>query len=183
MKAPILRGKEIVLKPLDINQAGNYLCWLKDLQVNRFLKMDFSGLNLKKEREYIKNSLLNKSKLNWAIYTKGGIHIGNTGLHDIDKKKNLKAIWGIFIGDRNYWGKGLGTDVLKTVLKYCFIKLKLNRVELGVFKFNPRAIKCYEKCGFKQEGIKKQAVRKNGKFIDEIIMGIIKSEYKKLNNK
>ena len=54
---------------------------------------------------------------------------------------------------------------------------------MGVFKFNPRGIRCYKKCGFKIEGIKKQSVRKNGKFVDEIIMGITKDDYNKLNKK
>ncbi|OGF24274.1 hypothetical protein A3H09_02875 [Candidatus Falkowbacteria bacterium RIFCSPLOWO2_12_FULL_45_13] len=183
MKGPTLKGKKIILKPLVIRQAENYMRWLKDSEVTKFLSNDFSSLNLKREKEFIKKSNRNKTNLRWAIYTKTGAHIGNTGLHEIDRKKNLKASWGVMIGEKSYWGQGLGTDVLKTVLKYCFGKLKLNRVELGVFKFNPRGIRCYKKCGFKIEGIKKQSVRKNGKFVDEIIMGITKDDYNKLNKK
>ena len=142
--------------------------------------MDGKGLNLGKEKEYIKNSLINKSKLNWAIYTNQGALIGTTGINGIDRI-NKKCSWGIFIGDKNYWGQGLGTDVLRIILKYAFNKLKLNRVELGVFPHNPRGIRCYEKCGLKVEGVKRQAIRKNGKFIDDIIMGITKDDYNKLN--
>lgn len=182
MKAPTLKGRRVILKPLKISQAENFLRWIKDNQVNKFLIVDGRGLTLEKEKEYIKNSLADKKRMNWAIYTKDGAHIGNTGLHDIDKK-NLKAVWGIFIGDKNYWGQGLGTDTLRTVLEYCFKKLKLNRVELGVFKFNPRGQRCYKKCGFRVEGVKKQAIKKNGKFIDDIIMGITKNDYNKLNKK
>ncbi|MDO8668320.1 MAG: GNAT family protein [bacterium] len=182
MKAPILKGEKIILKPLAISQAENFLRWIKDDEVSRFLIIDGRGLTLNKEKEYIKNSLTDKSKLNWAIFTDSGEHIGSTGLHDINRK-NLKAVWGIFIGDKNYWNQGLGTDVLKTVSKHCFKKLKLNRVELGVFPHNPRGKRCYEKCGFKVEGVKKQAIWKNGRFIDEIIMGITKDDYKKLINK
>lgn len=172
----------MILKPLAISQAEIFLRWINDYEVNRFLIIDGRGLTLEKEKEFIKKSSKDKNVLRWSIYTKDGTHIGSTGLHDIDRK-NLKATWGIFIGEKSYWGQGLGTDVLKTVLKYCFKKLKLNRVELGVFSFNPRGIRCYEKCGFKKEGVKKQAIKKNGKFINEIIMGITKSDYKKLINK
>lgn len=119
--------------------------------------------------------------MNWSIFIEKENLIGTTGI--IINKIHRKCSWGIFIGDKNYWGHGYGTDVLKTVLKYCFKKLKLNRVELGVFPHNPRGKRCYEKCGFKVEGIKRQAIKKNGKFIDEIIMGITKSDYKKLNKK
>jgi len=182
MKAPILKGKKVILKPLEISQAENYIRWLKDPAVNIFLAKDYRDLNLKKEKEYIKKFDKSQTIINWAIYTKDGAHIGSTGLKEIDSKNDLKAVWGIFIGDKNYWGKGHGTDVLKTVLKYAFSKLKLNRVELIVFPFNKRGIRCYEKCGFKIEGVKRQAVRKNGKFFDDVIMGITKSDYKKLNN-
>jgi len=181
MRTPILKGKKIVLKPLKLSQAENFLRWFKDGKVTKFLSADFRDLNLKKEKEFIKKSNNNKTEIRWAIYTKDGRHIGSTGLHQIDKKVHFKATWGIVIGDKNYWNKGLGTDVLKTVLKFCFSDLKLNRLELGVFPLNKGGRRCYEKCGFKIEGIKKQSFYKNSKFLDEIVMGIIKSDYNKLN--
>ncbi|OGF22233.1 hypothetical protein A3D45_00740 [Candidatus Falkowbacteria bacterium RIFCSPHIGHO2_02_FULL_42_9] len=181
MKAPILKGEKVILRPINIKEAAHYLRWIKDGQVNKFLIIDGRGLTLEKEKKIIKQFLGHKAKMNWSIYTQDGGHIGTTGLHDIDSKKHFKAMWGIFIGDKSYWGQGLGTDVLKTVLKYCFGKLKLNRIELGVFKFSPRGQRCYEKCGFRVEGIKRQAIKKNGKFIDEIIMSITKDDYNKLN--
>ena len=182
MKAPILKGKKVVLKPLKISQAEIFLRWFSDSEINKFLGRDFGSLNLKKEKEFINKSNKSKNGLRWAIYAKDGRHIGSTGLHSIDRK-NSNAVWGIVIGEKSCWGQGLGTDALKTVLKYVFNKLKLNRVELAVFPFNKRGFRCYKKCGFKVEGMKRQAVYKNGKFIDEIIMGITKSDYKKLNIK
>jgi len=182
MKAPILKGQKVILKPFALNQAENYLSWFKDKEVDKYLGADHRSLTLKKEKEYIKKSNRQKNILRWGIYLKDGTHIGNTGLQQIDKKKNLKATWGICIGDKNYWGKGLGTDTLRTVLKFCFDKLKLNRVELGVFPHNPRGQRCYKKCGFKIEGVKRQSIRKYGKFFDEIIMGITRNDYKKLKD-
>ncbi len=183
MKVPILKGKKVILKPLELSQAKSYIRWLKDPEINRFLGADFSDLDFKKEKEFIEKSVEDKSVARWAIYTSEGKHIGSTGLHEIDKKINFKATWGIFIGDKNYWSQGFGTDTLKTVLKYCFGKLKLNRVELCVFPHNPRGKRCYEKCGFKVEGVKRQAIKKNGKFIDDIIMGVIKSDYEQFKSK
>lgn len=157
--------------------------WLRNASVNKFLAADFRALNLKKEKEYIRESNQSKTVTRWAIYTKSGTHIGGTGLQQTDRKKNLKASWGIFIGEKNYWGKGLGTDALRTILKFCFNKLKFNRVGLAVFPFNKRAIKCYEKCGFRVEGRQRQSIYKNGKFVDDIMMGITRSDYEKLIKK
>lgn len=153
--------------------------WLKDREVDKYLGSDHGDLTVRKEKELIKKSNRDKKVLRWAIYLKDGTHIGNTGLHQIDKKKNLKASWGVCIGDKNYWGKGLGADTLRTILKFGFNKLKLNRIELGVFPHNQRGRRCYEKCGFKVEGLKRQSIRKGNKFLDEIIMGITRSDYKK----
>jgi len=183
MKAPILKGEKIILKPLNLSQAGNFVHWLKNKEVNKFLSADQSNLNLKKEKEFIKKTNQSKNEIRWAIYTKYGVHIGGTGLQKIDKYNHFKAEWGIIIGDKNYWNKGLGTDVLKTILKFFFKNLKLNRLELGVFPLNKGGLRCYEKCGFKFEGIKKQSFYKNGKFLDEIIMAITKNDYNKLNKK
>jgi RimJ/RimL family protein N-acetyltransferase len=179
MRAPILRGEKVILKPFALNQAENYVRWFRDKEVDKYLGSDHSGLTLRKEREFIKQSRRKKNAMRWAIYTKDGAHIGSAGLHEIDLEKNLKAVWGICIGEKNYWNQGLGADTLKTVLRFSFNKLKLNRIELGVFPHNPRGRRCYAKCGFKAEGVKRQSIRKNGKFIDEIIMGMVKDDYKK----
>lgn len=176
MKGPILKGGKIILKPVNIKEAANYVKWFTDKEVTQFLSMDGKGLTLKKEKDLLRKSLVDKTRIIWGIYTKGGKHIGSTGLNHIDEK-NKKVVWGITIGDKSHWGQGLGTDVLKTILKYAFKKMKVNRFELGVFKFNKRGMRCYEKCGLKFEGIKKGSIYKNGKYIDEIVMAILKKDY------
>ncbi len=85
---------------------------------------------------------------------------------------------GIGIGDRNYWGKGYGTDAMKVLLHYAFTELNLHRVNLSVFGFNERAIKSYEKCGFKYEGTQREAIYKEDQRWDIITMGILQSEWK-----
>lgn len=183
MIGPILKGEKVILKSIKVSEAENFLRWFKDSEVTRFLKKEGTDLNLRKEIKAIKNTRKDKNKIVWSIYTKEGVHIGSTGLHHIDLKRNKKADWGIIIGDKSYWGQGYGTDVLRTILKFCFNKLKLNRVELSVYPKNIAGFKCYTKCGFKEEGIKRKSIMKRGKYLDEIIMGILKEDYKKLNKK
>jgi len=183
MLGPILKGKKIILKPIKVSEANNFLRWFKDPEVTRYLLIDGEGLTSEKEKKTIKNFRKKKDQSVWSIYTKDKIHIGSTGLNNIDTKKHKKAVWGIVIGERSYWRQGIGTDVLKTVLRFCFNKLKLNRVELSVYAKNRGTYRLYLKCGFKKEGIRRQAIFKNGKYNDDIIMGILKSDYKKLKNK
>ncbi len=84
---------------------------------------------------------------------------------------------GIGLGDRAYWGKGYGTDALRVMLRYVFTELNLRRVTLGVFAYNPRAIKAYEKAGFKEEGRLRQYVLREGQRNDMVVMGALREEW------
>lgn len=182
MIGPILKNKRIVLKSKKVSEAGQYLTWLKDPLVGKYLSADYTKLTLKKEKEYLRKIRKDKNNLTWSIYTKKGIHIGTVGFDKLDLKQSKKALLGIVIGNKDYWGQGYCQEAIKTVLAFGFNKLKLNRVELSVFIGNAGALKCYIKSGFKKEGLKKKSVFRNGKYLDEIIMGILKSDYKKFKN-
>ena len=80
---------------------------------------------------------------------------------------------GITIGSK-YWGKKYGQDSIETLLKYLFEELNAIKVELEVIKYNLRAINCYKKCGFVEEGIRINKVYIEGEYIDTLIMGILK---------
>jgi len=83
----------------------------------------------------------------------------------------------IFIGEKKLWGKNLGTEALILLLDYAFNILGLRKVYLRVLEFNKRAMKCYEKVGFKVVGrLRKQRYR-GGKYWDEIIMDILAEEF------
>ncbi|MHB0912408.1 MAG: GNAT family N-acetyltransferase [Armatimonadota bacterium] len=87
----------------------------------------------------------------WSIDTLYGRHIGDVDLHHIDKVHKFAKLT-ILIGDKDYWGKGYGSDAILTLLRYAFDALDLESVDLRVYDFNTRGIECYKKCGFKQIG-------------------------------
>lgn len=82
---------------------------------------------------------------------------------------------GITIGSK-YWGRKYGQDSIKTLLKYLFDEKNAVRVELEVIESNLRAINCYKKCGFIEESIKKSKVYIDGRYVNTIIMAIIKDK-------
>ena len=182
MIGPTLKSKRVVLRPIKASEADQFLQWLKNSEINKFLEADFSKFNLKKEKEFINRVRKSKTDVVFSIYVDSGKLIGNTGFHGVDIR-NSKASWGIVIGDKDCWGMGYGQEVIKLILKYCFNELKLNRVDLSVYDFNKRAHNCYVKSGFIKEGVKRKAIKRGGKYFDEIIMSMLKSDYKKLNNK
>jgi RimJ/RimL family protein N-acetyltransferase len=88
---------------------------------------------------------------------------------------------GIGIGDRDFWSKGYGTDMMKVCLRYAFDELGMQRVSLGLHGYNTRALHSYEKAGFKLEGRSRQDVLKEGKRTDTLWMGILREEWLRQN--
>jgi RimJ/RimL family protein N-acetyltransferase len=130
---------------------------------------------------YDSNSAL-KDTYTFAIETlEDGMLLGGCGVNSIDWK-NSHATLGIFIGEIDYLGKGYGTDAFKTLIRFVFDEMNVNKVKLDVYSFNERAIKSYEKCGFKKDGILREELFREGKYHDIISMSILRKEYEsKLN--
>jgi RimJ/RimL family protein N-acetyltransferase len=84
---------------------------------------------------------------------------------------------GIGIGERDAWNKGYGTDAMKICLRYAFMELGVQRVSLGVFEYNSRAQRSYEKAGFQLEGRTRKDVLRDGKRFDTLWMGILREEW------
>lgn len=102
--------------------------------------------------QYISNYALElryppSTRHSFAIETLDGKHIGNCVYYNINKIRG-EAELGIMIGDRDYWGKGYGTDAVATLVSYIFHKTKLNRIYLKTLTSNQRAQRCFAKCGF-----------------------------------
>jgi RimJ/RimL family protein N-acetyltransferase len=108
--------------------------------------------------------------------------IGLIGLYTIFWL-HREAFMGINIGERAYWGKGYGTDALRVLLRYGFEELNLQRISLSVLEGNERAMRSYEKCGFRLEGRERHAWAYDGRRWDEIFMGLLREEWLVMSNK
>ncbi len=87
------------------------------------------------------------------------------------------AFVGIGIGQRDFWGKGYGTDAMQVILSFAFRELNLRRVSLNTFEYNQRAIRSYEKAGFAFEGRMRSFLHREGRRWDMIYMGILREEW------
>lgn len=104
-------------------------------------------------------------------------YIGQLNLDSIDWKNRVGRI-GIVIGDPEHLGLGYGTEAMRLLIRFAFREMNLNRLELDVYDFNDRAYRCYLNCGFKEEGRLRERQYKNGRYVDVIQMGLLKSEWK-----
>ncbi|WP_297804541.1 GNAT family protein [uncultured Polaribacter sp.] len=174
MKAVKLESERLVFLPLSLKHLSQeYLDWLNDFEVNRYLESR-QGYNKKLLENFLKEQE-RKDILFWAIHTKEkNKHIGNIKIDPINLESN-SGEYGILIGDKSSWGKGYAKEATSKIIQYCFDTLKLSKITLGVVSENKRAIKLYENLGFKRERIVKKFGVYDGKECDSIRM--IKNNY------
>lgn len=101
--------------------------------------------------------------------------LGSVYIRDIDRS-HKKAEYGIFIGETQARGRGVGTAAAKLMLRYCFEEQGLHRIFLRVFADNRQAVRSYEKAGFRREGLLRDDVRIDGKYRDILWMAAIRPE-------
>jgi RimJ/RimL family protein N-acetyltransferase len=106
--------------------------------------------------------------------------IGELGL-DVVNWSGRDAFVGLGIGETEYWSKGYGTDIMNVLLRFAFTEINLRRVTLTVFEYNPRAIRSYEKAGFRHEGRMRGFLNREGRRWDELFMGITRAEWFEVN--
>jgi RimJ/RimL family protein N-acetyltransferase len=102
--------------------------------------------------------------------------VGEVVINDVDHD-NHSANIRIGLFSEQDFNKGYGTEAMQLMVDYGFKILNLHRISLGVYAFNPRAIRVYEKIGFKQEGILRDALYWDGKYVDGITMSILAHEW------
>jgi RimJ/RimL family protein N-acetyltransferase len=105
--------------------------------------------------------------------------IGYAGICKLSKI-NHSGEYFIFIGEKDFWGKGIATEATKRLIEIGFTKLKLNRIMLTVSEFNIGGIKAYLNAGFKEEGRLRQACYREKKYHDKIVMSILKKRMEKI---
>jgi RimJ/RimL family protein N-acetyltransferase len=129
------------------------------------------------EEKWFEENSADNDIYSFAIETLAdGKYIGGCGINGIRWTSRVAKL-GIFIGDKDYWGRGYGSDAMEVLVRICFAQMNMNKVCLNVFSFNKRARRCYEKCGFSVEGVLRQEVYANGRYHDEIAMGLLRSEW------
>ena len=169
----IIEGKRLYLRELTEKYASEKYCkWLNDPVVNKYLET--RKATIESLKKYIKEKKEDPNCLLFGIFLKNNNeHIGNAKLEPIDFEKKI-ADYGMIIGETEYWGKGLGTEITKLVVDYAFNELNLKKIRLGVITENLPAIRVYEKVGFKIVKNQEKSVRHENKIYDAIIMETIK---------
>jgi RimJ/RimL family protein N-acetyltransferase len=174
----MFEGKLARLAPITRDDLERFVRWFNDPEFLRFLSpLGIRLISYEDEVEWYENMRKDKDNYVYAIRTLAEDKlIGSCGLHRVDWR-NRKALFGIGVGDRSYWGRGYGTDATRVLMEYAFDELNLNRVFLEVYDFNARAIHSYEKVGFVREGTLRQDLFRDGAYHDTYIMGLLREDW------
>lgn len=174
---PSIKGKQVLLREIRESDIDDRL--VIGIQ-HEFIHM--CGGESLPETEYPDRSVWE----NWYNRKKNGLlsciidvnnHcIGSAGFHQIFVEDN-SATYRIGIFDHAYHSKGICTEVTHLLLNYGFETMKWHRIDLRVLDYSFRGIRCYEKCGFKKDGILRENAFVEGRYYSDIVMSILDYEY------
>lgn len=176
---PILNvvGDKVSLGPLRRDLLPLYQRWINDFSVLEWLgSAGLRPMTAEAETAWYERVSTSQTSVSFTIYqSETNRPIGTVGLHQIDHF-NRTALFGIMIGEKDFWGKGYGTAVTRMVLEYAFSELGLHNVMLSVFARNERAIKAYLRAGFREIGRVRQAHRHAGQPEDVLLMDCLPTD-------
>ncbi len=175
----MIYGERIRLRMAERSDIPRFLSWFNDPEVTRYLSM-YLPMSADREEAWFENMLKSSPEEHVLVIEvlegESWKPIGNCGLFNIDHK-NRSAEVGICIGEKSYWNKGYGTEVMRVLLKHGFQTLNLHRMYLRVFAENLGGIRAYEKAGYIHEGCMRSAEYREGRYLDVLFMSVLKSDW------
>jgi len=166
----------IYLTPLTYAHLPYFFTWVNDDEVIEHGLFVFHNISSKTEiADWFAETLQDPHCLNLAIIDQAdGQCLGYAGLSDIDLTYRTGEYF-IFIGDKESWNKGIGTEVTKRVVEIGFEELQLETILLTVSAHHPAGLTAYERAGFSVDGRHRQRSAVAGEYKDNVVMSIQKS--------
>ena len=131
------------------------------------------------QQKWLEAHYNDRDSFRFVIETKEDGPVGIATLIDIDWK-NRRAYHGIKLSSKEKRTKGIGTDAVMAIMRYAFDELGLNRLDGSWFDNNEPSKGLYKKCGWSEEGVRREYVYKKGAYRDLTVVGILATDYYKL---
>lgn len=174
---PTLTGERTVLRPIVADDAAAMFADLADAEAMRL-----TGSHGSFDRPQIERWTASRAdtddRLDLAVTDPAdGSWMGEIVINDVDlDDRSCNFRIALSVGARN---RGVGTEATRLVVDHVFseIEPEMNRISLGVYAFNPRAIAVYERVGFVREGVLRESLRWDGVFVDQVAMAMLRSDW------
>lgn len=174
MLGPILTGERVRLVPPTPEMLPTYIRWLADMDVTRYLALR-EPLSLAAEQDWFKRASESDDRVIWAIML-GDKVIGTSGIEGIDWR-NRRATTGVMIGEKEEWGKGYASEAHRLRTRYAFEELNLEKLKTWVYVENVASRRALEKVGYKQYGLARREMYREGRWHDAWLGELLRDEW------
>jgi RimJ/RimL family protein N-acetyltransferase len=172
---PVLTGDRVRLEPLGPAVLDAYWAALDEPEGRR-LTGTRAEFTIEQTERWLATRADHDDRADWAAMSLAdGSYLGEAVLNDLDPD-NESCGFRIALAGPHLFGQGLGTEITRLVVGYALDTVGLHRLELQVYAFNPRAQRVYEKCGFRVEGRRRDALLWDGERVDVVDMGILRTD-------
>lgn len=171
-------GKLVFLRQIEMKDCKErYVEWLNDPEVNQYLETKWVRQDMESIEAFVKSQRENSHSVLFAIISKEeNSHIGNIKIGPIHEHYSHADI-SYFIGDKQFWNKGIATEAIRLVCEFGFEELGLHRIEAGAYAAAVGSWKALEKNGFHREGIFRDQVILNNEYMDIYRYGLLRSDW------
>lgn len=176
--ARALVGRKVRLVPQTAAHVDVLTRWDADAEVRHWLHRSEDPpelLGRASVESLVRHGLADPTEARFMIEAEDGTLIGQIRLIGIHP--HGRAELAILIGEKPYWGRGYGGDAIQSLLRFAFEELGLRRVSLIADADNARGIACYERCGFRHEGVLRAHRLRYGRPLDMVAMAILREEF------
>ena len=178
-------GSNVSIKPFNFEKiySEEYLRWLRDrevlvtLNLTSYLK---KPIEVSEVEQYCRALLESKNNIFCAIHERcTDLFIGTCKIGGIDEFSGVADI-GILIGEKRFWGKGIGSETISLLSDYAFNELSMRKLTGGAMSLNKPMLNIFDRLGFVKEGVRRKQDRVGSDFVDHILFGCFKNEFKSL---
>lgn len=177
MYGPILRGKRVVLRPPAPEDVPHIVRWLADVEITRMLGYLQQAFSEAQETDWLKKVAESQNTVFWVIEVDGK-PIGTSAIRGIDWK-NQHGETGTLIGEREHWGKGIGTEQAQLRTRFAFRELNLVKLKSAAFAENAASVRMTRRVGYRDVGIERREVFADGTWHDGLLSELLREDWEK----
>jgi RimJ/RimL family protein N-acetyltransferase len=175
---PTNNSSRIYIAELDDSHLTQVMTWKNDVQLARQIVSSEKPVTLEEVSDWFIRTINDPQQALFGIFLSiNQACIGIARLMFIDKVHRTAEV-GIYIGAADMRSHGFGREAVMQLLRYSFCDLKLERLYLRVLADNEAARRCYQACGFAEEGVWREHVCVNGKRHNMLLMGLLRREFR-----
>ena len=166
----MIAGEHVILRAFERDDAERCYRWMNDPNIVRTLKSRYP-IAFQNELEWLEGAMrADATERHFAIERKEDrAHIGNASIDDIDWVSRT-ASFGLFIGEPSAWNKGFGSDAIRTLVRFAFDEMNLQKLRIAIFDYNDRAKHVLGTHGFVEEGRLRREFYRDGAYHDIVIL-------------